>query len=422
MFQSALRSIKDDFSRSLFYWLTFVLTSMFMFLFFNLSYSDMIGVTFIHARNDMSTFTTVLVIGICMIVIFFANDFYVKKKSKELAVRLVCGGTYFQITQYLLFQTGVLFILAIPFGIGLAILFIPSINYMLMSFLNSSAQLHIQWNAIVSTTIIIVFEIFWCTLLNLGYAYRSSIKTLMYDEKTIIHFSIPLPFNISSKIKKFLSIIMFIGPIVIFYFNGDNPNSMLILSIIGMIGLYCSIDQVVVPFLNYLTQYKYVSYHKRIVYLGFLRNDILMMKKNIILLIVSSVLLLSILVSCLEQPMEVMLAMISFVVINILLALSVMFKFSTEMLGRQRIFYSLERIGYMKNVQKDILMKEVWSLYGFIGGVSLFYIVNIFIVLWLYQLLNIYLLIGMCIVFVVPLILCAIASQIYYQRLILKED
>ena len=36
MFLSALRSIKDDFSRSLFYWLTFVLTSMFIFLFFNI--------------------------------------------------------------------------------------------------------------------------------------------------------------------------------------------------------------------------------------------------------------------------------------------------------------------------------------------------------------------------------------------------
>lgn len=94
MIRSALRSIKDDFSRSLFYWLTFVLTSMFMFLFFHLSLSDFVGVTFINSTNNMETFITVLVIVICMVVIYFANDFYVKKKSKELAVRLVCGATY----------------------------------------------------------------------------------------------------------------------------------------------------------------------------------------------------------------------------------------------------------------------------------------------------------------------------------------
>jgi hypothetical protein len=112
MLKAALRSIKDDLSRSLFYWLTFVLTSMFMFLFFHISYSDMVGVTFINGNNDMATFITVLVLGICMIVVFFANDFYVKKKSKDLAVRLVCGGTYFQIASFLLFQTGLLFVFA----------------------------------------------------------------------------------------------------------------------------------------------------------------------------------------------------------------------------------------------------------------------------------------------------------------------
>ena len=79
MLKSALRSIKDDFSRALFYWLTFVLTSMFMFLFFNLTYSDMVGVTFINSRNDIATFTSVLVISICMIVIFFAKNIWYRQ-------------------------------------------------------------------------------------------------------------------------------------------------------------------------------------------------------------------------------------------------------------------------------------------------------------------------------------------------------
>ena len=98
MLKEAIKSIKDDFSRSLFYWLTFVLTSMFMFLFFNISYLDLVGVTFIDSQShDMATLTSVLVIAVCMIVIFFANNFYVRKKSKELAVRMVCGATYMQI-------------------------------------------------------------------------------------------------------------------------------------------------------------------------------------------------------------------------------------------------------------------------------------------------------------------------------------
>ena len=73
MLKSALRSIKDDFSRALFYWLTFVLTSMFMFLFFNLTYSDMVGVTFINSRNDIATFTSVLV----SIISFVSDRFFI---------------------------------------------------------------------------------------------------------------------------------------------------------------------------------------------------------------------------------------------------------------------------------------------------------------------------------------------------------
>ncbi|MGN1182112.1 MAG: FtsX-like permease family protein, partial [Faecalibacillus sp.] len=159
MIKSALRSIKDDFSRSLFYWLTFVLTSMFMFLFFHLSLSDFVGVTFINSTNNMETFITVLVIVICMVVIYFANDFYVKKKSKELAVRLVCGATYMQIASYLLIQTMLLFVLAIPFGILLAVLSFPIINQGLHIFTEMTYTLNIQGGAIISTIIILVVEI-----------------------------------------------------------------------------------------------------------------------------------------------------------------------------------------------------------------------------------------------------------------------
>ena len=37
--RDALRSLKNNFGKALFYWLTFVLTSMFIFLFFNIAMS-----------------------------------------------------------------------------------------------------------------------------------------------------------------------------------------------------------------------------------------------------------------------------------------------------------------------------------------------------------------------------------------------
>lgn len=422
MLKEAIKSIKDDFSRSLFYWLTFVLTSMFMFLFFNISYLDLVGVTFIDSQShDMATLTSVLVIAVCMIVIFFANNFYVRKKSKELAVRMVCGATYMQIAQYLLYQTGIIFLLSIPIGIILALIFIPVINYILFFFLNSNVQLYIQTKAIISTTIIIAFEIFWCTILNLGYSYRNSIRSLMIDDEANQKMTFHLPYHISHKVKKWMSIIMFIAPVVIFYLNGDQSGSMLYFSVIGMIGLYMGIDSVLVPLFDYWIQEKYADCPERVIYLGLLRNDFKMMKSNIILLITSAILLVSILIASIQKPVEVMLALLSFVVMNILLSLAVMFKFSTEIVSRKKVCASIERMGYMQKDQKNIILKEVIGLYGLIWFLSLSYIGNIFVVLMIHHLLHIYLIMGMLIAFLLPLIICGIMSYVYYYKVIFKE-
>lgn len=425
MIKSALHSIKDDFSRSLFYWLAFVLTSMFMFLFFHLSLSDLVGVTFINSKNDMSTFITVLVIAICMVVIFFANDFYVKKKSKELAVRLVCGATYMQIASYLLIQTMSLFVLAIPFGILLALLLFPVINQGLYVLTGISHALNIQGGAIISTIVILVVEIFWCTILNLGYAYRSSIRALMTNNKIVLNLAftpLSLNFKMTKNFKKWASLLLFFIPMILFYFIGEDSSNMLFLAILGIFGLFLGIDNFVIPTLNDFVQDRYADDHIKVAYLGFLRSDISMMKMNVILLITSAILLITILITSLDNPIEVMLSIISFIVINILLSLSVMFKFSTEIYDRKKVYASIERLGYMKDDQKKLIRKEILGLYGFIGGISLFYIINIFIVLMIYHDLNVYFVLGMVISFLIPLIICAMINMIYYQRMILKED
>ena len=111
----AIRSLKNSMAKAVFYWLTFVLTSLFIFLFFNISMSESLGFTWVENNNDTVTTVTVFVIAVCLIIIFFANDFFVKNKAKELAIRLVCGATFMQLAQYLLVQTFVLLLIALPF-------------------------------------------------------------------------------------------------------------------------------------------------------------------------------------------------------------------------------------------------------------------------------------------------------------------
>lgn len=423
MFKAAIRSIKDDFSRSLFYWLTFVLTSMFMFLFFNISYNEEVGVTFINSKNDMATFITVFVVGICMVVIFFANDFFAKKKAKDMAVRLVCGSTYIQIAKFLLYQSAILLVIAIPAGILSAIVSIPIINTILLNCFRTSLVLSFQWDAAFSTALILTVVIFYSTLLNLGYAYRNSIHTLINEEKLNLNNNVPMfqmNFKLSKKTKKILSSLLFVLPIILFYIYGNDSKTILAFSIVGMLGFFMFLNNVLIPFLNKLTHQLKTDHSSLLVYLGFIRTNIIVLKKNIVLLIISDIFFVSLLAASLENPLEMILAFISFVTINILLSLSIMFKYSTEIAVRRKFYLSLERIGYTKKELSSVIKKEVYIFYTIIIFFCLFYICNMMISLAIHHVIHINLLIILVLCFIIPLLICSLLNHIHYKKTILK--
>lgn len=224
MIREAFQSIQEDLQRSLFYWLTFVLTTLLIFVFFQIACSPMIGMTFINSQNNIVTYLSVFVLVICLLSVFFANDFYVKKKANDLAVRLVCGATFVQLAVFLLSQTVILFILAIPFAMVISVIILWLLPF--------TVPLTQEGFWVMIT--MLLCEIFWCTILNLGYAYRSSIVMLMQGDRAQKTTRIALPFHFHISTKKRLSLIMFIGPLVFIYIYGDVPSSFILFSMVGM--------------------------------------------------------------------------------------------------------------------------------------------------------------------------------------------
>ena len=185
MIKDAARSLRKDLDRAVFYWIVFILSSMFMFTFFHLALSEAVGVTFIYSNNDLPTYLTVFDVLICMVVIFLANDFYVKKKSKEMAVILICGGTYLQLVEFLLIQTGILMVFSIPVGIGLGWACFPLLSLLIKTMSGCEIEIGFGMQSVALTASVIILEVFWCTMLNLGYAYRNSICSLLRGEEKI---------------------------------------------------------------------------------------------------------------------------------------------------------------------------------------------------------------------------------------------
>lgn len=411
MMKEAFQSIKNDYQRSLFYWLTFLLTTLFIFVFFQIACSPDIGMSFINAPNNVVTYLCVFVLFLCMFAVFFANDFYVKKKSKELAVQLVCGATFLQLTIYLLSQTIILFIVAVP----LALLIGKIIFVLITIFLGF--VIPTSYEGYMITIVVLFCEIFWCTLLNLGYAYRSSIKSLIQGDRIIESYHIKMPFHLNMSIKKGLSAILLIAPIILFYIYGNEPSAIIVFSIIGMIGLSGCLNKIVIPYMNQWIQ-REVEDQSKLVYIGFLRRDLKFMKNNILFLVISAILMVGILVMGLGNMMYFVLIFISYCVSHCLLSLTIMFRFSTEMLSREKSFLSLRRIGYEDYHIRNIIQKEIILLYGFILFISLIYIFNILFTLYIHHFISLIIIIYMIIAFVLPLMLCALFNMFQYLHFV----
>ncbi len=417
LLKDAMRSLTNNIGRAFFYWLTFVLTSMFIFVFFNIAMSDAVGVTFIDSDNNVALNVTIFVIGICMVIIFFANDFFVRNKARDLAVRLVCGATYTQLAGYLLAQTFLLLAISIAAGIFLGLVMIPVFNAIMPMFLQSSFVISMHWNAITATAVILVTIVFWTTYLNMAFAYRNSASMLLNDTKLRINFDLPKsngsPIRISMRTKRIFWILLFIVPMFMFYQGADGA---LLWSLVGLFGYNGTVKMCVVPLLNWLVDEKRISDPKAVAAIGFVRADLQMMRLNMILLILSSILLAAIMLSSDATELERMLSMLSYTVMNILLSFAIMFKYSSELTGRRKYFMTLSQIGYTDDDLRTIIFTETTLFYGFTLLVILLYLGNMFISMVMSGAMAGSTVMILLMMLMVPMVLCWIITLYFYRR------
>ncbi len=439
IFKDALRSLKNSMAKAVFYWLTFVLTSMFVFLFFNISMSEL-GFTWVDNNNDTVTIVTIFVVAVCLIIIFFANDFFIKNKAKELAVRLVCGATFMQLAAYLLVQTFVLLLIAVPVGIVGAVIMVPILNVIISTMLHSEFVIGIYPSAVGTTMVILGAVVFWTTYLNLSFAYRNSASMLMNERQLINPLSGVSMIDdnwllteaekaerkkererrkvAGANTRRVISLILFIAPLILIHLNRDMT---LALSLIGMLGFYIGVPNVIVPEINKLTMEKKTSDPQAVAVLGFYRTDLTILRSNIILFLICAVLLISVILGRNTTDLEMMLSLLSYVVMNVLLSMAIMFKFSTEAYSRKKYFMTLDQIGYVKEEREKIIFREVTLLYLSILAVALLYLVNIFISMIIHGSMSIGYA-GLLILFmIIPMAICYGVSILYYRRSVLHE-
>lgn len=420
----AFMSLKNDMIHSFFYWLTFVISSMFIFLFLVVSMSDAVGVTFVQAKGDVATNLAVFSSVLCMVEIVFANDFYVKSKSRELAVRLVCGATYVQLAQYLLSQTVFLVALAIPVGILAGILCIPLIGVLMSNITGTLMSINITGEALIWTICILSFVIFWTLILNLSFAYRNSAAQLLNSQTIKTGSSNPfltafledLNKGRQGTIRRLFSLGLFLVPVGLFYYS---PSASMIFAAVSLVGLNNVIKDMAMPYLNRHIE-KNITDSEKTGYLGFVRHDLKILKTNLLLLIVTSVLLITILVST-TTAADAVLVLITYVAMSTLLSMAILFRYSSDLAFRKKYFRTLTHIGYMQDSEKRMITKEVFTFYGIVIALILFYVINLSASLIIGGNLSVTSTVVLLISAVIPELICMFINRSFYMDVIFNS-
>lgn len=253
---------------------------------------------------------------------------------------------------------------------------VPLMNSLMTAFLGEPFRLNIVPSAILMTTLIIVTVVFWTTFLNLSFAYRNTAVSLLNDRDIKLSGAenplITMPSVIQHK--GILSLVLWLLPIPVFYVKRSLA---LITAIVGLFGLNGVIHYVLDPYLNKTIDETKIEDPVSIASLGFLRNDLKIMKASIYLFLGCAILLITMLVSSEQTAIETALILLSYTVMNLLQSLAIMFKFSTELSTRKRYFATLNQLGYEAADIHKIIRKEIILFYAFILGASLIYVANV---------------------------------------------
>lgn len=385
IFKEALRSLKNSKSKAIFFALTFYITTALLFVYFNMaeaagteaefyvSDNNLADIIQLLSEGNISNLMMVFVVIMCSIDLFFCNDFFVKNKAKELAVRLICGATYIQMAMYLLIQTLILLVVSIPLGILTGFGLLHGLNAILAA-QNAPITVTISSFAMVEFVMVMLFIIAVITLLNCSFAYKSGAVLLSGGNIAAMKKQGGYGLTNTKVFQTLLNVIGFIAAIFPLYGFFKGEGGLAIMAVIACVGLERVITNVLLPGITAYNRKKGTADTIKAAANGFLRRDIQFSKVTVYLLIADLMVMLSMLFARQNNKIEQLLIIFSYIAIAILQSMTVMFRLETDLSSRQREFDILAQIGTETGMRHKIMRNELSKYYLFVLFLCVLYI------------------------------------------------
>lgn len=385
IFKEALRSLKNSRSKAIFFALTFYITTALLFVYFNMaeaagteaeiyvSSNNLADIAQLLSKGNISNLMMVFVVIMCAIDLFFCNDFFVKNKAKELAVRLICGATYIQMAMYLLIQTLVLLAVSIPLGILSGYGLLAVLNMILAS-QNAGMVVGISSFAMVEFVSVMVFIVGMITLLNCSFAFKSGAVLLAGGNMAAMKKEGGFGVTNTKFFQAVLNLIGIIAALFPLYGFFKGESGLAVMAVIACVGLERTLSYVLLPALTSHNRKKGTSDTVRAAANGFLRRDIQFSKMTVYLLIADLMVMLSMLFARENTAVEQLLIIFSYIAIAILQSMTVMFRLETDLSSRGKEYQILAQIGTETGMRHKIMHQEMRKFYLFVLALCVIYI------------------------------------------------
>lgn len=419
-FKFAMQMLVKEYKKSAFYGLTMVFAIAVSFIFFNIINNELLadqgavvgGATWQQVQVPFSTTLSFIIICFCCFMIFFANDFFISRKTSEIAIMTLSGSSSTRATKYLIYQTLTLLLIASPFGIGLGMLATPVSNYWMYRYLKVDASIYqIPVAAYTQTLIVVaVILIILCVFAG-GYIYRNDISTLLQQEKA-------MDFSDKRKLKlpSFIYVFLYLFGIVMMFMNEHSATAYIVPTGVGILGAIGLIRYALPDYTKRFKEKRLMEKRYALIYISNLGYSIRRAVLLVSLMTISVTGMIAVIASNQNAPREYITGVIGYIVIIVLLVTSIVYKFCMEAQSRKTLFFNLWKIGYTKKELTKIVKFEVLYFYALLLLIPMVYIVFISGCFVYHGDMTLGFALAIIIVYLIPIIISALVTYYNYKK------
>lgn len=376
-FKFSMRMLVKDYKKSLFYGITLIFAVAVCFVFFNIiNNTDLAdqtiaksGGTWNDVQMPFSSVLSFLIICFCCFMIFFANNFFLSRKTTELAIMAMSGSGYINSTMYVLYQTFTLLLLATPLGILIGRGVVPFSNAYMYQMLGVHKDPSIiPSEAYIYSFVLVAIVLSMICVLTAGFLHKNDIQTLLSQEKEM---------KVKRNTKKSVSITfiaIYILGIVMMFMNPHEATAYIVPTLVGLGGAVGMIRYVLPDVVRNLKRGVFLTKRYVLISISNLNYSIQRSLLLFSLMTVAVTGMLAILAANIHSPREFTTGVIGYVVVIVLLVVSIIYKLSMEAMTRRKLFLNLWKIGYTRKELRKIVGQEVISYYLILIFIPLVYI------------------------------------------------